>query len=106
MIIIHSFNAFPYAIPCAILMVIGIIIATISITSAFMWNKDDKYINLTAIGICLGIALTIFPIPIGVMSETRHQIIINENTSFVEVQQKYEIIEQRGISYIVKDIDT
>ena len=106
MIIIHSFSAFPYAIPCAILMVIGIIIATISITFIFAYNKDDKYINLITIGIVLGISLTIFPIPIGVMSETRHQIIIDENTSFAEVQQKYEIIEQRGISYIVKDIDT
>ena len=106
MIIIHSFSAFPYAIPCAILMVIGIIIATISITSTFMWNKDDKYINLTTTGVCLGIALTIFPIPIGVMSETRHQILIDNNTSVVEVQQKYEIIGQKGISYIVKDIDT
>lgn len=106
MIIIHSFNAFPYAIPCAILIVIGIIIATISITSVIIYNKDDKYINLIVIGILSGIALTIFPIPIGAMSEIHHQILINDNTSFTEIQQKYEIIGQKGISYIVKDIDT
>ena len=100
MIIIHSFNAFPYAIPCAILMVIGIIITTISITS-ILYNQDDK-----DIGITLGITLIIFSLLIGCLEETRHQIIIDENTSFTEVQQKYEIIEQKGISYIVKDIDT
>ena len=96
MIIIHSFNAFPYAIPCAILMV----------TSAIIYNKNDKYTNFILIGMSLGIALIVFPIFIGDISETHHQIIIDENTSFTEVQQKYEIIGQKGISYIVKDIDT
>ena len=105
MIIIHSFSVFPAAIPCAILMVIGIVMAAISITS-ILCSQDDKNINLSTTGMFLGIALIVFPLFIGCIEETRHQIIIDENTPFVEVQQKYEIIERRGISYIVKDIDT
>jgi uncharacterized membrane protein len=99
MTIIHSFYAFPYAIPCAILMVIGIVIATISITFLSAYTKDDRYDKFMVGGMLLGVALTIFPIFIGSILETHHQIIIDENTSFIEVQQKYEIIEQKGISY-------
>lgn len=103
MIVINTYTAFTLLIPGLICLFIGAILFTFSITKAFSdSNSGDGKIIATAFGIVMFVTSVI----IIFASETQYsQIIIDDNISISEVQEKYEIIGQKGISYIVKEIE-
>jgi Na+-transporting methylmalonyl-CoA/oxaloacetate decarboxylase beta subunit len=104
MTIIHTFEVL-YFLPIGLPIAIAGIILTI-VSALTLYRNQNSYTYIKSVGIIVGIfAFFIFFLACG-LTETRHQILIDDNTSVVEVQQKYEIIGQKGISYIVKDIDT
>lgn len=101
MIVIHTFEAL-YFLPIGIsFVIVGIILTVVSALT--LYHNELKLANLKAAGMVIGIFMFIVFLALCGLTETRYQIIIDENTSFAEVQEKYEIIEQKGISYIVKD---
>ena len=104
MIIIHTFEAL-YFLPIGLPIAIAGIILTIIFALGLYYNKDSCT-RLKAIGIAASIFISFLFLALCGQTEIRHQILMDDNTSFAEVQQKYEIIGQKGISYIVKDIDT
>ena len=104
MTIIHTFEAL-YFLPIGLPIAIVGIILTIIFTLTLYYNKDNCTL-LKTIGIVASVLISFVFLALCGQTEIRHQILINDNTSVVEVQQKYEIIGQKGISYIVKDIDT
>lgn len=103
MTIIHTFEAL-YFLPIGLPIAIAGIILTIVSALTLHYNQNN-YTYLKSVGIITGVIIFLIFTALCGKTETRHQILINENTSFTEVQQKYEIIKQKGISYIVKDID-
>lgn len=104
MTVIHTFVAYPSLIPGLIVICMGVGILVFGLTKLFCDNAS----NATACSVsCIMIGLTaliVGGVMAGAITETHHQILINDGTSFSEVQQRYEIIDQKGISYIVKEI--
>ena len=98
MIVINTYVAFTLLIPGLICLFIGAILLIFGMVS----NSGNGEPAAAIIGIVIFFAggTIIFA------SETEYsQIIIDDNVSFSEVQEKYEIIDQKGISYIVKEIE-
>ena len=102
MTVIHTFEAL-YFLPTGIsFAIVGIILTVVSALT--LYHDKFQLVNLKVTGMLIGIFTFFIFVALCGLTETRYQIIIDENTSFAEVQEKYEIIEQKGISYIVKDI--
>ena len=103
MIIIDTYLTFVFLVPGLICLFIGAILATFGITKSLLDPKaGNMEIAITTIGICMVIISVIMIFA----SEVQYsQIIIDDNISISEVQEKYEIIGQKGISYIVKEIE-
>lgn len=106
MTIINTYTAFTLLIPGLICLFIGAILFTFGITKIFS-DSDLRKIENIVVGIAaIGVGIFFTGIIIISASETQYsQIIINDNVSISEVQEKYEIIDQEGISYIVKEIE-
>lgn len=103
MTIINTYAAFTLLIPGLICLFIGAILFTFGITKVFSDSDLRKAENIVA---AIGIVIFFAGIIIIFASETQYsQIIIDDNISISEVQEKYEIIDQKGISYIVKEIE-
>ena len=104
MIVIQTYVAYPFLIPCIIVGVISLIISAVLLTSCY-YSTNDFYIKIKSNFINIFLGLTLSCILAGAYAEERKQIIINDETSILELREKYEIIDQKGISYIVKEIE-
>lgn len=103
MIVINTYVTFIFLIPGLICLFIGAILFTFGITKTF---SDSNSGNGEIAAAAFGIAIFFTGVIIIFASKTEYsQIIINDNVSISEVQEKYEIIDQKGISYIVKEIE-
>ena len=103
MTIIHTFETL-YFLPIGLPIAIAGMALTI-ISALTLYHNEIEFAHLKITGIFAGIFVFMIFIALCGMTETRHQILIDDNTSFTEVQEKYEIISQKGISYIVRDIE-
>ena len=107
MTIINTYAASTLLIPGLICLFIGAILFTFGITKAFSDSDLGKAENIIVGIAAIGIGIFFAGIIIIFASETQYlQIIIDDNISISEVQEKYEIISQKGISYIVKEIES
>ena len=98
MTIINTYVTFTLLIPGLICLFIGAILFTFGITS----DLGNGSFAVAIIGMIMFFASIVMIFA----SETEYsQIIIDDNISISEVQEKYEIIDQKGISYIVKEIE-
>lgn len=99
-------------------IVVGIVFALVSIV-CLAWivhiiieERDCYDIILWVLTVIL-IAALLFGVVAGILSivhattvdEIAYEITIDENVSFKEFNEKYEIVEQRGDIYVVKEID-
>lgn len=107
MTIINTYTAFTLLIPGLVCLFIGAILFTFSITKVFSDSNLGKAENIIVAIVIISIIIFFAGIIIISTSETQYsQIIIDDNISISEVQEKYEIIDQKGISYIVKEIES
>lgn len=90
------------------LQIIGMVFGTLGmvVISVYflMWIID--YIFYDWVGIALSVALFVVGI-IGLClippSETYYEVIVDDSVSMTEFNEEYEIIEQRGMIYKVKE---
>ena len=105
MTIINTYAAFTLLIPGLICLFIGAILFTFGITKVFSDSDLRKAENIVVAIVAISIVIFFAGIIIIFASEAQYsQIIIDDNISISEIQEKYEIIGQKGISYIVKEI--
>lgn len=102
MTIIQTYEDYFLNTPGLIVLFVGAILATGFITS--LYYEINEHENFKIACICIAVVLVVVGIVMSTSSTTYHQIIVNDETPFSTVQQQYEIIEQKGISYIVKEI--
>lgn len=88
-----------YSSPTVYNILIGLSI--ILLMSTFIVKKDMAIFGCALGGLlafAIGLALAITPnIPL------YHQVLLEDNIDIKEFSQKYEIVEQQGISYIIKE---
>ena len=82
-----------------ILLTTGIFIIVISILLLLV---DNVFIY----GVMVGILLLLFCKMIPNEKIVEYKVTINENVSLIEFNEKYEIIEQNGKIYTIKEIKT
>ena len=82
-----------------ILLTTGIVIIVISILLLLV---DNVFIY----GVMVGILLLLFCKMIPNTKTVEYKVTINENVSLIEFNEKYEIIEQNGKIYTIKEIKT
>lgn len=102
MTIIQTYEEYVLIIPGLILLFIGAVLATGFIASLYYETSDHENFKIACIAIAF--VLVLVGIVMSTSSTTYHQIIVDDETPFSTVQQQYEIIEQKGISYIAKEI--
>lgn len=104
MTIINTYVTFTLLVPGLICLFIGAILFTFGITKAFSDPNSGE--GKIAAAVCTAIGMLFVGVIMIFASETQYsQIIIDDNVPISEVQEKYEIIDQKGISYIVKEIE-
>lgn len=90
-------NGFP-AIICGILFtLIAIIIGVIAI----MWRDREGSIAL----VLLFIGITMFVVGIREQNKVWYRVLIDDSVTMQEFSQHYEIIEQQGEAYLVREIE-
>lgn len=87
--------------------VVGILITVVGIVFIICFLYDGLYTTdgfgatlLFVIGVVVLICSIVFAHPV---YETRYEVIIDNTTSFNEIMDKYEIIDQRGQIYTLRD---
>ena len=103
MTLIQTYEEYFLIVPGLILLFVGVVLFTGFTVSLYYEGKKNE--NFKIICMLIGLLLTFVGIGMIISSNTYHQIIVNDQTPISVIQQQYEIIEQKGISYIVKEID-
>lgn len=85
-----------FAILILYLSVIGAISLSVS-------NNSNGALIFIILITCALIALLIVPIEVPVRRVTLYKMTVNDNIPFNVVLDKYDIVEQRGVTFIVKD---
>lgn len=87
--------------------VVGILITVVGIVFIICFIYDGLYTTdgfgaslLFAIGVIVLVLSIVFAHPV---YETRYEVIIDDTTSFNEIMDKYEIVDQRGQIYTLRD---
>lgn len=107
MTIIQSFANVPTELITFLISggIIGLIISTISllliVPMEISWTWKEVlfliFCTVFALMIITGMVMLAYP------GEYYYQIIVDDNTSISQITEKYEIIENQGISLIVKE---
>lgn len=82
-----------------IVIILGIIIC---IALYFLGLDSDNPVPILFFAIFLGIGLTIFSCAKELPPVAQYQVIFKENLNINEILNKYDIIEQRGSSFIIQ----
>ena len=74
----------------------------------FMFCENEPYMSFPALliaGLCTFSALISYDNNGPEVTEYQYQVVVDESVSLTEFTDKYEIIEVKGESYIVKEIE-
>ena len=84
---------------------IGLLLASISIILFIVCCISDQHFETGSIIIAILIFLSIACFANGKELEPtiRYQVVLNDSITVEELYKKYEIIEQKGISYIIQE---
>lgn len=86
--------------PVSIVLIVGAFLTFV----LFRIGEDTKIITAFGIMSILFLLSAIVIIAVTPVDETAtYEVIIDDNVSFTELYEQYEIIEQRGEIYILKD---
>ena len=102
MTVIQTYEEFFLIVPGLIMLFIGAVLT--SIFAILLQYEANVCVKLKSAIMIIGIALVIVGVIMSVMSVTRYQIILDDETPLSTVQQRYEIVGQKGISYIVEEV--
>ena len=109
--ILNTINSNKDVILGIVLLILGLFVLCITILSAICsYEEIGKFNILTAFSIFCAIITFVFII-IGIINlvnldATTYEVTISDEVSFKDFTSKYEIIEQRGEIYIVKERQT
>ena len=106
--ILNTFNSSGDFVLGIVLLILGTFVLCVTIFSAVCsYEQKEKFNVLTFFSIFLAVTTFVFII-IGIINlanldATTYEVTISDEVSFKDFTSKYEIIEQRGEIYIVKE---